>query len=126
MEQAAQMFTDYYEGEVSVKPSDIRYKITEYRENQAETFRTLVPIQFNESPFPVIVVKKDGNIQDLTSSDDAPYPVSSITPLIDRGKIVSEETFKNEQQLANFGYLLVGYIDDDESLLGILPHPADN
>lgn len=120
------MFTDYYEGEVNVKPSDIRYKGAQYRDNQSETFNVICPIQFKQSPFPVIVVKNNGNIQSLSPRRESPYPVSTIVNLIHDGQIVTEDAFKNEQQLSNFGYLLVGYVDADSSLLGILPHPADN
>lgn len=124
-EKTAQLFTDYYEGEVNVKPSDIRYKGAQYRDNQSETFNVLCPIQFEQSPFPVIVVKNNGNIQSLSPTSKSPYPVGTIVPLINGEQIVTLEDFENEQQLSNFGYLLVGYVDADSSLLGILPHPAD-
>ena len=126
MEQAAQIFTDYYEGEVNVKPSDIRYKGAQYRDNQGETFNVLCPVQFDKSPFPVIVVKNNGNIQNLSPTRESPYPVGTIVNLINGKQIVTLEDFENEQKLSNFGYLLVGYIDADESLIGILPLPADN
>ena len=110
---------------MNVKPSDIRYKGAQYRDNQGETFNVLCPIQFDQSPFPVIVVINNGNIQSLSPTRESPYPVGTIVALINGKHIVTLEDFEKEQQLSNFGYLLVGYIEADESLLGILPHPAD-
>ena len=124
MEQAAQLFTDYYEGEVSVKPSDLRAFTVTW--NQAgDLVEGIVPRQFEESPFPVVLLKNsDNQLCSLEYSDTSPYPVSGISVYHRTGtNPESVNAFMQEQTLAKNGFLLIGWVDADNSLIGMQKHP---
>lgn len=116
MEQAAQMYNDYYEGEVDVKPSDIRWRDIPCNED-GEVIKGLIASQFSESPFPIILLKtSDNKVTDLliTSTN----LISGFQPWdIDSDATVDE--FMQEQTLSQNGFLLIGWVTADSSLIGV-------
>lgn len=127
MEQAAQIFTDYYEGEVNVKPSDIRYRnIPDNNDDPNYLVGALIPQQFEQQPLPVVLIKNDNNIVNgFLYEDTRPYLTTDVEPIIYESKPLSVSKFMEMEQLANEGFLLIGWTGTDSSLIGLQIHQSN-
>lgn len=126
MEQAAQIFTDYYEGEVSIKPSDLRALPARYKQVGGVGYSVvgIVPNTFTEGPFPLMLLKTSSDQVCTMTIDESikPAKVKSVE-IYTNPNPISVETFMQQQELATFGFLLVGWVNEDDSLIGMEVHP---
>ena len=111
------MYNDYYEGEIDVKPSDIRWRHVEFNKD-GDVLEALIANQFDKSPYPIIMIKTSENIVAYLSpgEDDK---IISVGPYVDSDVPVTVENFMQRQTLAEQGYLLIGWITADSSLIGV-------
>lgn len=120
------MFTDYYEGEVNVKPSDIRYRNIPDSEDFNYLVAALIPQQFEQQPLPVVLIKNDNNVVcDLSDDGSEPFLSSAIQPVNYQGNPLSVEKFMEMEQLASEGFLLIGWTGADSSLIGLELHQSN-
>lgn len=122
-EKTAQLFTDYYEGEVSIKPSNLRaFQVTYAAHGSGKFIKGIVPNTFKESPYPVILLKdKESDVCTMYWDDTVePYRVSRVALLEPQ---ISVESFMQQQELAENGFLLIGWVNEDDSLIGMEIHP---
>lgn len=126
LEQAAQLFTDYYEGEVSVKPSDLRAYTAMYKQESGRSFMIvgIVPNTFTETPYPLMLVKTSSDQVCTMTIDDSTEPakVDSVE-IYTNPKPITVNEFLQQQSLSKYGFLLVGWVTEDDSLIGMEIHP---
>ena len=120
LEQAAQIFTDYYEGEVSVKPSNLR-AFPIYWNKVGEIIMGIVPDNFTSKPFPTVLLKNSSE-EVFTMSLNTSVKPNVVQSINDFG--MSVNAFMEQQTLADNGFLLIGWVDEDDSLIGMKKHPS--
>ena len=119
------MFTDYYEGEVSIKPSNLRAFPARYKQEGGVGYSVvgIVPNTF-DGPFPLILLKTSSDQVCTMTIDESTEPakVESVD-IYTNPDPISVDAFMQQQTFSSFGFLLVGWVYEDDSLIGMEVHP---